>query len=106
MDTAKVQAVLHWPTRKTIRAVRGFLGLAGYYHRFIQGYGAIAAPLTKLLKKEGFRWDPEADAAFWALQEHSRPRWSSNYQNSPSHSWSTAMLRALVWARCCIKALG
>lgn len=48
-------------------AVRGFLGLAGYYRRFIQDYGLIAAPLTRLLK-EGFLWDESVLAAFRALQ--------------------------------------
>jgi len=54
MDASKVQAILSWPQPKSVRAVRGFLGLAGYYRRFIKDYGLIAAPLTKLLKKEGF----------------------------------------------------
>ena len=68
MDTSKVQAVLSWPQPKTVRA-RSFLGLAGYYRRFIQNYGLIAAPLTKLLKKEGFCWTEEAVAAFHTLQQ-------------------------------------
>jgi len=67
MDASKVQAILSWPQPKSVRAVRGFLGLAGYYRRFIKDYGLIAAPLTKLLKKEGFRWTEEAAAAFSAL---------------------------------------
>jgi hypothetical protein len=45
------------------------LGLAGYYHRFIQGYAAIAALLTKLLKSGGFTWTDEAIAAFDALKQ-------------------------------------
>jgi len=66
MDKQKVQAVLDWPP-KSPRAVRGFLGLAGYYRRFIRDFGTIAAPLTALLK-EGFRWNEEAARAFQTLQ--------------------------------------
>jgi transposase InsO family protein len=68
MDKLKVQAVLDWPVPKSARAVRGFLGLAGYYRRFIRNFGVIAAPLTALLKKEGFRWSEDAARAFRALQ--------------------------------------
>lgn len=48
--------------------MRGFLGLVGYYRRFIKDYGTIAALLTKLLRKEAFFWTEEATAAFQALQ--------------------------------------
>jgi hypothetical protein len=47
---------------------RAFLGLASYYRRFVKGYGDVAAPLTQLLRKEGFQWCAEAEAAFRALQ--------------------------------------
>jgi hypothetical protein len=53
-DKQKVQAVLEWPIPRFARAVRGFLGLAGYYRRFIQDFSTIAVPLTALLRKEGF----------------------------------------------------
>jgi len=68
VDEQKVEAVLSWPIPSSARAVCGFLGLAGYYRRFIRDYGAIAAPLTALLKKEGFHWNPDAERAFRTLQ--------------------------------------
>jgi hypothetical protein len=54
MDSDKVLAVVDWPAPRTVRAVRGFLGLAGYYRKFIKGFVTIAAPLTALLKKDEF----------------------------------------------------
>ena len=68
MDHQKIQAVENWPQPRTVRAVRGFLGLAGYYRKFIKDYGIIAAPLTRLLKKEAFCWTEESTKAFVALK--------------------------------------
>ena len=68
MDQSKVAAVRSWPQPRSARGLRGFLGLAGYYRRFIQDYGIIAAPLTQLLRKDGFQWSSEAKAAFMALK--------------------------------------
>ena len=68
VDPDKVQAVVAWPTPTTARGVRGFLGLAGYYRKFIRHFGSIAAPLTKLLTKEKFQWSSEAEAAFHQLK--------------------------------------
>jgi hypothetical protein len=68
MDLAKVQAIHDWPAPHSARAVRGFLGLTGYYRKFIHNYGVIVVPLTSLLKKEGFSWDDAAAAAFTALK--------------------------------------
>jgi hypothetical protein len=57
----KVQAVLEWPRPRSVCDVRDFLDLAGYYWRFIRHYGAIAEPLTHLLRKAGFKWSNEAE---------------------------------------------
>jgi hypothetical protein len=54
MDKDKVAAVESWPRPRNARALRGFLGLAGYYRWFIRDFGTLAAPLTLLLRKEGF----------------------------------------------------
>jgi hypothetical protein len=68
MDGEKVQVVLSWPPPTTVRAVHAFLGLAGYYRRFIKDYRATVAPLMQLLRKDNFRWSAEATAAFRALR--------------------------------------
>ena len=69
MDSAKVEAMASWPKPRSARGVRGFLGLAGYYRKFIRDFGAIAAPLTRLLRKEAFAWTTEAAEAFAALKQ-------------------------------------
>lgn len=68
MDPEKVQAVTDWKTPQTLRELRGFLGLTGYYRKFISGYASIAGPMTELLKKGNFRWNSTAENAFNKLK--------------------------------------
>lgn len=69
MDPKKVESVVNWPIPKNVKGVRGFLGLMGYYRKFIANYSLIAKPLTDLTKKEGFQWNSNALAASKTLKK-------------------------------------
>jgi hypothetical protein len=69
VDPKKIEAMQDWLCPKTLKILRGFLGLMGYYHKFVKNYGKIVAALTVLLKKNAFNWTLVGDQAFWALKE-------------------------------------
>ncbi|WVZ25959.1 hypothetical protein V8G54_004503 [Vigna mungo] len=69
MDMSKVQTVLDWPHPENIKQLWGFLGLTGYYRRFIKSYATVATSLTDLLKKQVFSWNPAAENAFQLLKQ-------------------------------------
>ena len=69
MDKAKVQTVMEWQEPQNVKQLRGFLGLTGYYPKFIRNYAAIAGPLTDLLKKGAFKWNDQASQAFQQLKK-------------------------------------
>ncbi|GJR90562.1 reverse transcriptase [Tanacetum coccineum] len=68
-DPAKIEAMQKWPTLTTIKQLRGFLGLTGYYRRFIKNCAIISQPLTALLKKNAFKWNESAKMAYQQLKK-------------------------------------
>ncbi|WVY89974.1 hypothetical protein V8G54_035488 [Vigna mungo] len=69
-DPAKILVVQNWPIPTSLKQLRGFLGLVGYYRRFVWGYGSIARPLTNMLKKDSFYWSEETKASFQSLKDY------------------------------------
>ncbi|XP_035845916.1 uncharacterized mitochondrial protein AtMg00860-like [Helianthus annuus] len=70
MDPSKVEAITKWPRPTSVTEVRSFLGLAGYYRRFVEGFSILALPLTQLLRKGvKFTWNDDREKSFEALKQ-------------------------------------
>nr|AAX96624.1 retrotransposon protein, putative, Ty3-gypsy sub-class [Oryza sativa Japonica Group]ABA92970.1 retrotransposon protein, putative, Ty3-gypsy subclass [Oryza sativa Japonica Group] len=70
VDPSKVEAVLAWNPPKNVSEIRSFLGLAGYYQRFIEGFSKLARPMTELLKKEKkFEWSAACEDGFQEMKK-------------------------------------
>ncbi|NBK12915.1 RNA-directed DNA polymerase, partial [Listeria monocytogenes] len=68
VDPAKIEAIQSWEQPKSVTEVRSFLGLAGYYRRFVEGFSRIATPLTQLTRKDtNFEWTEECEKSFQEL---------------------------------------
>ena len=69
VDPGKIEAVKNWPRSASVSEVRSFLGLAGYYRCFVEGFSKIAVPLTELIKKsKRFTWSDKCEAGFQELK--------------------------------------
>lgn len=68
VDPEKIVAIQQWPLPTNIPALRGFLGLSGYYCHFVHDYAFISSPLSDLLQKNTFIWTPAATKAFKDLK--------------------------------------
>ena len=70
VDPKKIEAIIEWPRPITLTEVRSFLGLAGYYRRFMKNFSKIAAPLTRLTQKNvKFNWTNRCEEHFLLLKD-------------------------------------
>jgi hypothetical protein len=70
MDPNKVEDILNWKATKDVRGIKGFIGMDGYYRRFIEGFSNIARPMTALVaNKVEFKWTQKCQEAFDVLKE-------------------------------------
>lgn len=91
--------MIDWRNSSSTTNLRGFLGLTGFYRKFIKGYATIATPLTSLLKKDAFTWNPEAQTAFDTLKQVMTTAPILSIPNSPSHLTSKQTHPEKQWAR-------
>jgi hypothetical protein len=108
VDPSKVQEVMDWQPPKSAHQIRSFLGLAGYYRRFIPDFSRIAKPMTELLKKGvKFVWSEACDKAFHKLREHltSAPVLAQPDNSCFRHvSWLCSYARKLSYCLCLTSA--
>jgi hypothetical protein len=70
VDPKKLAAILDWKAPRDVRGITSFIGMVGYYRRFIEGFSKIARPMPSLLaKKVEFKWTPEWQGSFKTLKK-------------------------------------
>jgi hypothetical protein len=70
VDSSKIQDVLSWEVPNNVTKVHSFLGLVGYYRRFIEGFSKISKPMNELLRKDKkFEWSTKCEASFQELKK-------------------------------------
>ena len=70
VDPEKIRAIIDWPAPTTPTEVRSFLGLVGYYRRFVRDFSKIASPMTALTRKDvKYEWNERCESAFRTLKE-------------------------------------
>lgn len=68
-DPKKIQIIAEWPAPQSVKELRSFLGMVGYYRKYVKNFGILARPLTNLLKKgELYVWTSETEASFQTLK--------------------------------------
>ncbi|GJW78653.1 putative reverse transcriptase domain-containing protein [Tanacetum coccineum] len=100
VDPAKIESIKDWASPKTPTEIRQFLGLAGYYRRFIEGFSKIAKPMTKLTQKNvKFDWSEKAEAAFQLLKQKLCSALILALPEGSKTLWFTVMLLVKDWAQ-------
>ncbi|KAL5550510.1 hypothetical protein UlMin_000686 [Ulmus minor] len=100
VDPAKIEAVSKWPAPTNVTEIRSFLGLAGYYRRFVEGFSSLAAPLTTLTKKgKKYEWTEKCEESFQELKmrltTYASRQLKDHERNYPTHDLELA---AVVFA--------
>ncbi|XP_052198320.1 uncharacterized mitochondrial protein AtMg00860-like [Diospyros lotus] len=95
VDPEKTRVVMDWPRPMTETEIQSFLGLAGYYRRFIEGFARLASPLTKLTRKGiRFSWDESCERSF---QELKRRLTSTPVLMIPRSELATVVSALKIW---------
>ncbi|KAL4011838.1 hypothetical protein IC575_028902 [Cucumis melo] len=107
VDPTKIEAVTSWPRLSIVNEIRSFLGLAGYYRRFVEDFSRIASPLTQLTRKgTPFVWSPTCESSFQELKQklvsapvltgrvvaYASRQLKSHEQNYPTHDLELAVV--------------
>jgi len=79
-DPNKIQAIILWSKPTSLSTLRAFLGITGFYRKFIRVYATLASPLTNLLKSSTFTWKTNLEEAFTKLKKNSN--YSSGVESS------------------------